>query len=280
MRLLFSILKRVLKKDDTTFKEVIEPMSKSEDHSLISEKTAIAYGATHPGLKRQNNEDAFKILFDKVFIVADGMGGHQAGEVASQSAVQIISEYFTGETISNLKGNPSEIEKALKEVIEHSHERIKKLSETKPEYQGMGTTIVLAYIEDRTLYTAHIGDSRVYVINDNVITQITNDHSVVWELYMAGKITKEEARLSILKNRITQALGYSPDLVIETHRYELKEGDLVLLCTDGLWDMLSDEEILKAIHEDGSLEEIGKRLIFKANEAGGADNITIIIIKP
>lgn len=237
-----------------------------------------AYGATHTGRVRSNNEDAFKIHLNELYIVADGMGGHQAGEVASSKAVEYLSEFFTPELLSQMKENPDIILEKLKEAVEITHKRLYELSQSKPEYLGMGTTLVVTYINQDTLYSCHVGDSRVYVIDKDSITQITNDHSLVWKLYLDGQISKEEVRLSPLKNRITQAVGYSI-IQPELNTYKLKDNDLILLCTDGLWDMLSDEEIFSIIREGGSLEDMVKKLIHRANETGGEDNITIILIR-
>lgn len=236
-------------------------------------------GTTDRGRRRENNEDYYLLLPEKdLFLVADGMGGHCAGEVASSRAVKIAAEYFTLKRISEMRQEREKIKETMIQAIHMAHKGILKMTLTHPEYVGMGTTLVIAFVHDRTLYTCHVGDSRVYVINTSSIIQITQDHSHVADLVRFGKMSKEEARISPLKNRITQAVGIPFDLDPEYHEYALNPEDRILLCTDGLWDMLSDEEIQAVVLEKKSLKEICTTLIRKANEAGGNDNVTVVLI--
>jgi len=239
----------------------------------------VAYGATDQGRRRQGNEDSYRLLPEKcLYIVADGMGGHNAGEVASLNAVKIIDEYFTPAVLSAIKENPAQIEKEMIKAINEAYQGIVEMSRANKEYAGMGSTIVLSFFHQHILHTCHVGDSRAYVINQAGIRQITNDHSTVAELVQMGQMTKEEARHSTLKNQITQALGSSFPIEPEYNQHTLDKGDRILLCTDGLWDMLSDEGIQAIVREGVTLENTCRKLINAANEAGGDDNVTVVLV--
>jgi len=235
------------------------------------------YGMTDVGKKRADNEDSFLLLSDKhLYIVSDGMGGHNAGDVASAHAVAALESFLIDKNLSVMM--PDEIRKTLMDAVMSAHKTVLDLSRTKTEYSNMGCTLVLAFIHNNTLYTCHAGDSRAYVINHEEIVHVTTDHSVVMELVVLGKMTKEAARLSPMKNQITQALGLPHYFDPEYNRWELKKGDTVLLCTDGLWDMLSDAQIHELIILNNSAKEICKKLIDSANHEGGYDNITAVVI--
>jgi len=212
-------------------------------------------------------------------ILADGMGGHNAGEIASQIATQCYFSYFKQE-IQNRKFEKDnleqEIQLLLTEAFEEANSAILQLADENPLYRGMGTTMITAFLQENQLYLSHIGDVRAYLFHQDELTQLTEDHSVVWELFKEGKITKEEARQSKIKNQITKALGIGlkPDPSFYTH--SLTKGDKLMLCSDGLWDMLPDEEIGKIIRQDNSAQTITKNLVEAANKAGGYDNITVI----
>jgi serine/threonine protein phosphatase PrpC len=246
----------------------------------MNESNESIYGATHVGMRREGNEDCYLILSEhNIYMVADGMGGHNAGEVASKIAVDSVAEYFTDERISEIKADQEKIGDELNQSVLTAHQRILDMSKEKTEYSGMGSTIAIAFILDNVIHTCNVGDSRVYVINPSGIIQITKDHSVVAELVESGNMTKEEARLSTMKNQITQALGAPFPVNPEYNKTELNEGDIVLLCSDGLWDMLSDEDINAIVMEGNSMESTCNKLIEKANEAGGDDNITVVLVK-
>jgi protein phosphatase len=244
----------------------------------ITDKSA--YGSTDVGQQRETNEDCYLVLPSKgIYIVADGMGGHNAGEVASLNAVKSIGKYFTSQCVSDMRAG-KRIEDKLAYAVLMAHEQIKAMSGAKAEYSGMGSTIAVSFIHKNILHTCHVGDSRVYVINSAGITQITRDHSTVGEMVRTGELTKEEARHSSLKNEVTQALGVSLTRGPEYNRtYELNEGDMVLICSDGLWDMLSDEEIQSIVMEGDGLKETCNELVHQANEAGGEDNITVVLVR-
>lgn len=240
----------------------------------------LAYGATDTGIQRESNQDSYLLLPNRgIYVVADGMGGHNAGEVASLSAIKTIGKYFTPKRTVEMQAG-RRIREKLTYATLVAHERILALSNTKTEYTGMGSTVAISFINGNILHTCHVGDSRVYVINQSSITQITKDHSTVGEMVRLGKLTKEEARKSSLKNEVTQALGVSLSHGPEYNRtYELNEGDMVLLCSDGLWDMLSDEEILSIVTKGNSMKESCNELIDQANAAGGEDNVTVVLVQ-
>jgi serine/threonine protein phosphatase PrpC len=240
-----------------------------------------AYGATDMGRQREENEDCYLLLpKEGIYIVADGMGGHNAGEVASSNVVKALAEYFTAECISGMRLNGGTVKEELSNAVIEAHKKVMEMSGTSEEYAGMGSTIAVSFIHDNVLHTCHVGDSRIYVINEMAITQITNDHSTVAELVRIGKMTREQARQSPLKNQITQALGVPFPVNPEYNRtYRLNEGDVVLICSDGLWDMIPDEDIHAIVMEGGSMEDTCMELIHRANEAGGDDNITVVLIQ-
>ena len=234
------------------------------------------FGMTDVGMKRPGNEDAFLLLPEKhLYIVSDGMGGHNAGEVASQTAVDALQVFFDSHAIQPIP--PESREEVMINAVHEANRQVFEKGRSVPEYSGMGCTLVVAFIDKSTLHVCHVGDSRVYVIDKKEIIQVSTDHSVVMELVQAGQMTKAEARHSYLKNQLTQALGTSPVVRPEYIQRTLKKGDTVLLCTDGLWDMLSDEEIYTIVKKGAKPEEICSKLISKANEAGGNDNITVVI---
>ncbi len=240
----------------------------------------LVYGATDVGLQRDTNQDSFILLSGMgIYIVADGMGGHNAGEVASLNAVKVMGKYFNSKHVWEMKKGKKIKEKLVYAVL-MAHDRIVEMSEMKGEYSGMGSTIAVSFIYQNILHTCHVGDSRVYVINPSGITQITRDHSTVAELVRQGKMTRDEARHSSIKNEVTQALGVSLSVGPEYNRtYELNEGDVVLLCSDGLWDMLSDDEIRTIVVEGDTMKNACNELIQQANAAGGEDNITAVLVQ-
>lgn len=236
-----------------------------------------AYGGTDVGKQRSINQDYVMIInepigpFPNLYILADGMGGHRAGEVASMFAVETVIEYaknMTGKSYAAL----------LDSVIEYTNEQLYKKSSSSDEYIGMGTTLVIATVVDCTLYVANVGDSRLYVIG-NGITQITIDHSLVEEMISMGKITRSEARNHERKNVITRAVGVEPSVIADLFEIELEEGSTVLLCSDGLTNMVEDHEIRKIVSTGNELGDKVHRLIDEANRNGGKDNISVILVE-
>ncbi len=237
-----------------------------------------SFAATDVGKKRQVNQDyvytsdtAVGIL-PNLYIVADGMGGHKAGDYASSFTTRFIVDKIGEST----EGSPIQI---MRNAIELSNTSLINESVGKPELLGMGTTIVVATICDDYLYVANVGVSRLYLINNGIV-QITRDHSLVEEMVLAGKINKEEARIHPDKNIITRAIGAENKVRVDFFDMRLKEGDIILMCTDGLSNMVKDKDILSIVEEAGDIEEMGKSLILRANENGGRDNIGVVIVQP
>lgn len=230
------------------------------------------------GKVRKNNEDS--LLVDErqgIFIVADGLGGHQGGGVASHMAVEIVGDFLKDKIPSCDK--KEDFYKLLMEAIFIANERIKLQAARDINLKGMGTTIVIALLHNDTLYISHVGDSRAYLIRQGNIKQLTEDHSVAVQMVKAGMITAEEARTHHLKHMITQALGISEYLAPGFEMLNLEKGDYILLCTDGLTDMLTDQEILSSIIGcNGEPEKGCELLINEANKKGGKDNITVILL--
>lgn len=244
-------------------------------------------GRTDVGIRRHSNEDSF-VIDQKLglFIVADGMGGHAAGEVASKMAIDVTRDYIKRTITTNepyLTGFNNRYSRAgnrLCSAIILANQLISDTATNRRDWQGMGTTLVAAWLPDpdnTLLSIAHVGDSRAYLLRYGELKQLTRDHSLVEEQLRSGLINKEEADSSSIKNMITRALGFrervEPDIV-ET---EIEPGDKLLLCSDGLNSMVSDEEILAILKYSGGLETSCRQLIDAANAKGGKDNITVII---
>lgn len=207
-----------------------------------------------------------------LFIVADGMGGHNAGDYASRYAVEIIvREIEECEEESPARIYTRAIESANQELVKRASEEIRLM--------GMGTTSVVASLEKGHLWAANVGDSRLYIINEE-IRQVTRDHSLVEEMVRMGELEKEEARTHPDKNIITRAIGATDEVEADIFEVELKPGDLILMCSDGLSNMLTDEEILTIVRSQRDIVEKVQRLVERANDNGGKDNITVIVIEP
>ena len=221
---------------------------------------------TDKGIVRNNNEDSL-YAGDNLLIVADGMGGHNAGEVASSLAIETA--------VSSLKGATGDYEKRIIIAIKEANSKVHELA--KEDKEGMGTTIDICICDNGKIYGGHVGDSRVYVIRDGKIIQLTEDHSFVETLIKKGEITREEAKNYPMKHMITKAIGVGKDIEGDFYEFALNKEDKVLLCTDGLTNMVSDEEIERIVKESININAATERLIEKANKAGGKDNITIIL---
>ena len=236
-----------------------------------------SYALTDIGQKRQLNQD-FIYLSEKpignlpnVFIVADGMGGHNAGDYASRLAVETVVQ----EIGISFEKSPVKI---LNNAIGRANEQLRKRAREDRKLSGMGTTIVAATCLGRYLEVANVGDSRLYVISDE-IRQITQDHSLVEEMVRMGGLDKETARNHPDKNIITRAVGARPDVEVDFFDVELQTGDMVLLCSDGLTNMVEDETICRILKGDGDLEDRVEELTRTANQNGGKDNISVILIE-
>lgn len=226
--------------------------------------------ATNVGLQRDHNEDAYWYS-DRLFVVCDGMGGHQAGEVASKLAIETFQNYsFSSQDPLNDVSN----------AINEAHRTIKAEAET-PEYDGMGTTATLALIlfieESYQLYLGHVGDSRAYLLRKGQLSQLTSDHSIIGELLRNGSLTEDEATHHPHRHVVTQALGIG-EVKIETFNQKLASGDKMLLCTDGLTDVVNDSTLLSTLAQN-SPQEAADKLVDIANCEGGPDNITVIVVE-
>lgn len=225
--------------------------------------------ATDRGRCRELNEDSFGWK-DNLFVLADGMGGHNAGEVASALAV---------EEILRIDPNQGEFIPSLRLFLNQANQVLLDYAEQHPECRGMGTTIALVKVETGKITVAHVGDSRVYLWRQAELTQLTRDHSVVEELVRVGGLTEEEAQNHPQRNLLTKALGTQGEVGVEINEVVVEQGDRVLLCTDGLTSMLGKDEINQILSADLSSQEIADTLVGEANQRGGADNITVIVIK-
>ena len=244
--------------------------------------------ASDRGRVRKLNEDAF--LADPalgIFAVADGMGGHAAGEIASRLALKTLQESLTQANQSQ-ETEPSPNQTAVISLpsahlvngIRTANEAVFHSSQEKEEYRGMGTTVVAVYLVDSSPVVAHVGDSRLYQIRTKKIDQLTEDHSVIWEQYREGILPKEALSSSPLKNIITRAVGMQPSVDVDVRELEVEKGDLLLLCSDGLSDLVPDEELLKTVRgASGDLNQACRDLIDLANHRGGKDNITVLLIQ-
>ncbi len=237
------------------------------------------YSETDVGLMRSSNQDAFfagELENGALFgIVCDGMGGAKAGNVASETAVKSISDYILRSYRIGM--NDYEIEKMLQNALYNANLEIYELAAKNEEYNGMGTTAVIALVQDKKAVIANVGDSRIYLIDDD-ITQLTRDHSVVQSLIESGKLSPEEAKLHPRKNVITRALGAENNVIADTSSIDLIDGNVLLLCTDGLSSYVDKEDIFKVFKEK-TAKEITKELVQLANSAGGKDNITVVTLE-
>jgi protein phosphatase len=247
-----------------------------------------AFGLTHVGRQRQHNEDSYLVESDaRLFLVADGMGGHAAGEIASKIAVESINEF-----IVHTKEDDGTWPHAYDEKYKRSTNRLMaavRLANTRvleamrkdARLRGMGTTVVACLADDNnTVSVAHVGDSRAYLIRDNQLSRITNDHSWVFEQVQAGMLTEAEAEKHPLRNVITRALGGALQVSPDAAEIEAKTGDVYLLCSDGLTGMVPEDEILRLVtSHEGDLEAAAQDLIDAANERGGLDNITAVLVR-
>lgn len=246
-----------------------------------------SFGLSDVGLRRSHNEDSFHRSDELgVFVVADGMGGHAAGEVASNSAIQSIVEFARRgaeeEYVTWPFGFDPRHDRAVNVLLNGmriANQRIYLMQQERPELSGMGTTIAALLLQEGKAVTAHVGDSRVYRWRGNRMEQLTSDHSWVNEQLMKNIITAEEARNHRYKNVITRALGNRVDLEIDVRTEELLVGDVFLVCSDGLSGMIDDDTISHVLTETHDLRECANRLVTAANEAGGHDNITVIMIR-
>ncbi len=249
--------------------------------------TLTAFGLTDVGRKRRHNEDAYLLDAERgLFVVADGMGGHAAGEVASRITVESIQEFIAGTEDEHentwpfgfnnrysLEGN------RLTTSVEKANEKVMRAVQNRPELKGMGTTVVAALFDANHATLVHVGDSRAYMLRRGELKRLTDDHSWVQEQVNAGILSEDEAKSHPLKNVVTRALGGAAHVAVDLIEVPTVVGDRFLLCSDGLTGMVSDEEIHRHLHEDPTLDVAVRALIDLANERGGVDNITAIVVE-
>ncbi|MCA9586604.1 MAG: Stp1/IreP family PP2C-type Ser/Thr phosphatase [Myxococcales bacterium] len=249
---------------------------------------AIATGASDVGLQREHNEDSFVVLKEyDLYVVADGMGGHRAGDVASKLATETISEFFKSTANDDVTWpfhfdtNLSEEENRLLTGIRVANRQIFERSARSREYHGMGTTVVGAMFSPRKgrMYIGHVGDSRCYRVRDGKIQQLTRDHSLINDYLLAMPDLTEEQRSELPKNVITRALGMQDQVVVDLQHDDPEPGDVYVLCSDGLSGMVTDEEILKIVRNSTDIRDACTQLITRANEHGGEDNITALLVQ-
>ncbi|MFL5319129.1 MAG: Stp1/IreP family PP2C-type Ser/Thr phosphatase [Myxococcaceae bacterium] len=247
----------------------------------------VSAGLTDVGRKRQHNEDSY--LIDEelhLFVVADGMGGHAGGGTASRIAVETIDRELR--KIRDSKENPfggsggqqlqdSAVPEAIRSAVERACLAIFQEAQNDARLQGMGTTVISLLVHEEYAFFAHVGDSRAYLVRGDLIQQISEDHSLVNEQIKAGMITAEEAKHSRYKNIITRSVGFEEEVQVDVMGLVTEPGDFFILCSDGLANMVEDKELQEAV-KNNQLEDAPKKLIELANERGGDDNITVIVV--
>ena len=237
------------------------------------------FSITDIGKKRKMNQDYVYTSemsvgpLPNLFLVADGMGGHKAGDYASKCAIETIVEAV--ESSSDTEAVP-----VLEKAIRRANDVVRRRSEEDEALNGMGTTVVAATLDGDTMYVANVGDSRLYVVGPREIRQITRDHSLVEEMVRMGGLKREQARSHPDKNIITRAVGAEDEIEVDFFQVQLKQGDIVLMCSDGLTNMIEDEEIRMILHGQRDLVEKAESLVNAANNNGGKDNIAVVLIQP
>lgn len=229
---------------------------------------------SHTGLLRPNNEDAYchcQLSSMNLLVVADGMGGHKAGEVASQLAIDRIKEYFEEHLLEAF-----DVQELLAQALLFANRGIYEQAADNLEFAGMGTTVTAALVKGKKAYLAHIGDSRAYLYRHGELFRLTADHNLVQQMLSNGEITEDEAYRHPQRNLLLNAMGTASKCEIDEDMVELQEGDLLLLCTDGLTSMLTDDELLVILQENLNPEQLAVRLVDAANDRGGQDNTTVI----
>ncbi|MBO5322430.1 MAG: Stp1/IreP family PP2C-type Ser/Thr phosphatase [Clostridia bacterium] len=239
---------------------------------VVSAKTDI-------GVKRHSNQDEYALLNlddgSVLAVVCDGMGGANAGNVASHIACQVITSFFERSFRRGL--DPEGVMALLQSAILSANIEVFNMASKNEELKGMGTTVVAAFVSEEFTVVSHVGDSRAYIIGDDV-TQLTRDHSVVQSLIESGKLTPEEAVVHPRRNVITRALGIEPDVLVDSNEYDLNESDFLLLCSDGLSNFVSTDEMTQIFNKTKT-EQIADELVKRANKNGGGDNITAVVVK-
>lgn len=258
-------------------------MSSQGCESMNVEDAISVARLTDVGLHRDHNEDAVASdLSIGLLVLADGMGGYKAGEVASEIAVLTLTaemnEAMRHKTAIRFMPGLLPEAQMLMHAVERANETIYQISQEQPQCAGMGTTLVVGIFTDNKLVVGHIGDSRMYRLREGVLTQLTEDHSFLQEQLNAGLITPQQAKISVNKNLVTRALGIDEEVDLEVQEFAVEVDDIYLLCSDGLTDLVEDDEICKLLLDaNGNIENAAARLVQTANEHGGKDNISVVI---
>ena len=230
----------------------------------------IVHGKTDKGLLRKENEDAFCIEKDLgLLAIADGMGGHASGEVASKMAIEILRD--------SLKKEGEPFPERLNSGVKLANKTIYEAADSQPQLNGMGTTLTAVQLDQNRLAIAHVGDSRAYLIRSGVIEQLTDDHTIVFEQVARGLMTREEAARSDMRNVLSRALGIGPEVDVDMEELTVSEGDRLVLCSDGLSELVSEDEILSEVQSSNRPDMVCDELVNLANQRGGEDNITVIV---
>jgi protein phosphatase len=238
------------------------------------------FSVVDTGRARSNNEDCVGI--DEALglaVLADGMGGYNAGEVASDMAVSRLRSELAAALGAAQPLSDSALPAALRAGAQAANRAVYEAALANADYAGMGTTLVAALFGPRSVWVGHIGDSRAYRLRDGHFEQITRDHSLLQEQMDAGLLTADQAAFSVHRNLVTRAVGVEPEVEVELHEHDLREGDTLLMCSDGLSDMLPDRVIAELLSENNSLEAAAHALVAAANAAGGRDNIAVILVR-
>ena len=239
------------------------------------------HAAVDPGRARSNNEDSAVVDAGvSLAVLADGMGGYNAGEVASNMATSFVkTELGRWLREANSQASDADVRRAMDICVDNANRAIFKAANANPQYAGMGTTLVVALFRDARLLLGHVGDSRCYRLRGGRIQQITRDHSLLQEQIDAGLITPEQASFSANKNLVTRAVGVEDTVLLETHQHDVLAGDLYVLCSDGLSDMVDEAGLAQLLQAHAALPECAQALVDAANDAGGKDNISLVLAR-
>jgi protein phosphatase len=239
------------------------------------------HAAVDPGRARSNNEDSVATDAEVALaVLADGMGGYNAGEVASNMATSFIrTELGRWLREASAQASDADVRRAMDICVDNANRAIFNAANSNPQYAGMGTTLVVAVFREGRLLLGHVGDSRCYRLRSGRLQQITRDHSLLQEQIDAGLITPEQAAFSANKNLVTRAVGVEDTVLLETHQHDVTPGDLYLMCSDGLSDMVDEPGIAQLLQAHAALTDCGQALIDAANDAGGKDNISVILVR-
>lgn len=241
-------------------------------HSL-----AASFGRTDTGRVRANNEDSFAILADRnIFLVADGMGGHNSGEVASRVAIESLVAYFSKSALQSMRGNREHIHHFMVNGLRQANEEVILFAAANKSNRGMGCTLVAAFVDGDTMHTCHVGDARCYWSDGNLLEQVTTDHTLLAKTEAEDPTTGEVRKVS--RHVVTRAIGFPFQEDPEYHAVDLPAQAKVLLCSDGLWSMVDDARLQAIMQEAESPEEATDIMVKEANEAGGKDNITAVVV--